>query len=85
MPVATTDTRVASSRVGSMASTAQPSAKPTFGQCADQYITAHEGAWRNRKHRQQWSQTLTTHAASIRGMPVDQVDANAVRRVLEPI
>ena len=52
---------------------------------ADQYIAAHEGSWRNRKHRQQWSQTLTTHAASIRDTPVDQVDANAVRTVLEPI
>jgi hypothetical protein len=57
----------------------------TFGQCADAYIRAHEGSWKNRKHRQQWSQTLTAHAASIRDLPVDQVDANAVRRVLEPI
>jgi len=27
----------------------------------------------------------TAHAASIRSTPVDQVDANAVRRLLEPI
>jgi integrase len=67
------------------ASSAAKAGAPTFGQMADQYIAAHEGSWRNRKHRQQWSQTLTTHAASIRNMPVGQVDANAVRRVLEPI
>ena len=67
------------------ASTARPSAKPTFGQCADAYIRAHQTGWRNAKHGRQWSQTLTTHAASIRSTPVDQVDANAVRRVLEPI
>ena len=58
---------------------------PTFGQCADAYIRGHEGSWKNRKHRQQWSQTLTSHAASIRDTPVDRVDANAVRGVLEPI
>ena len=66
-------------------STARPSAKPTFGQCADAYIRAHQTGWRNAKHGRQWSQTLNAHAASIRSTPVDQVDANAVRRVLEPI
>jgi integrase len=66
-------------------SAARPGAKPTFGQCADAYIRAHQTGWRNAKHGRQWSQTLTTHAASIRDTPVDQVDANAVRRVLEPI
>jgi integrase len=66
-------------------SAARPSAKPTFGQCADAYIRAHLTGWRNAKHGRQWSQTLTTHAADIRNTPVDQVDANAVRRVLEPI
>jgi integrase len=66
-------------------SAARPGAKPTFGQCADAYIRAHQTGWRNAKHGRQWSQTLTTHAADIRDTPVDQVDANAVRRVLEPI
>src|SRR5208337_4865837 len=67
------------------AAVAAKAGMPTFGQCADAYIRAHEGSWKNRKHRQQWSQTLTSHAASIRDTPVDRVDANAVRRVLEPI
>ena len=58
---------------------------PTFGACADAYIRSHETGWRSAKHAAQWSQTLTVHAASIRNTPVDQVDANAVRRVLEPI
>ena len=64
---------------------APPSGKPTFGQCADAYIRAHESGWRSAKHARQWSSTLTTHAASIRDVAVDQVDANAVRRLLEPI
>ena len=58
---------------------------PTFGAMADQYIAAHEAGWRNPKHRWQWRQTLTTYAAPIRDMPVDQIDAKAVLRVLEPI
>ncbi len=64
---------------------APPSGKPTFGQCADAYIRAHQSGWRSAKHARQWSSTLTTHAASIRDVAVDQVDANAVRRLLEPI
>jgi len=31
----------------------------TFKQCAGKYIEAHEGAWRNVKHGQQWTNTLT--------------------------
>ena len=58
---------------------------PTFGMMADQYIAAHEAGWRNAKHRWQWRQTLTAYAAPIRDMPVDQIDAKAVLRVLEPI
>src|SRR5437016_1494136 len=30
----------------------------TFDECATAYITAHEAAWRNAKHRQQWINTL---------------------------
>ena len=36
------------------ATLAVQSAKPSFGQMADQYIEAHEGSWRNPKHRRQW-------------------------------
>jgi ferredoxin len=58
---------------------------PTFGECADAFLKAHDPSWRNPKHAQQWAMTLTKYCASIRATPVDQVDANAVRRVLEPI
>lgn len=26
----------------------------TFDRCAEAYVSAHEPAWRNEKHRQQW-------------------------------
>ena len=57
---------------------------PTFGQCADQYIAAHGSGWRNSKHRQQWAMTLREYCRPIRETPVDQIDAKAVLRVLEP-
>jgi integrase len=58
---------------------------PTFGTMADQYIAAHEAGWRNAKHAWQWRQMLTAHAAPIRNLPVDQIDAKAVLTVLTPI
>jgi integrase len=57
---------------------------PTFGESADAYLKAHEAGWRNPKHRQQWAMTLREYCAPIRNTPVDQIDAKAVLRVLEP-
>ena len=57
---------------------------PTFGQCADQYLAAHESGWKNPKHRQQWAMTLRKYCAPIRDLPVDKIDAKAVLKVLEP-
>jgi len=31
----------------------------TFEECAEQYITAHEGGWKNAVHRRQWGSTFT--------------------------
>ena len=58
---------------------------PTFGTMADQYIAAHEAGWRNDKHRYQWDMSLRKYAAPIRNLPVDQIDAKAVLKVLTPI
>jgi integrase len=58
----------------------------TFVQVADAYIAAHEGSWRNPKHKQQWRNTLDTYAAPILGrVSVAEVDVGLVMRVLEPI
>ncbi|KLU20254.1 integrase [Caballeronia mineralivorans PML1(12)] len=58
----------------------------TFKQCASKYIEAHEGTWRNVKHTQQWTNTLTTYAYPIIGAlrPKD-IDTDLVLRVLKPI
>jgi integrase len=65
---------------------AQQAAKVTFAVAAAHYIAAHEAGWRNPKHRQQWRNTLTAYVEPIIGaVPVADVDANMVLRVLQPI
>jgi hypothetical protein len=52
---------------------------------ADKYVETHEGGWRNPKHRWQWTQTLTSHCAPIRDMPVDQIGTDDILAVLKPL
>jgi integrase len=58
---------------------------PTFGECADAFIETHRSSWRNDKHIAQWTTTLSTHCASIRALPIDKIDTEAVLKVLQPI
>ena len=67
------------------AKTVPPSAAPTFGAMADQYIEAHEATWRNAKHRYQWRQTLTDYCGPIRGLPVGQIATADLLAVLKPL
>lgn len=41
----------------------------SFGAVAIEHIEAHEPAWKNAKHRQQWRNTLTTYASTIWNAP----------------
>lgn len=62
------------------------SSQPTFNWCADAYIAAHEPGWRNKKHAEQWRNTLNTYAGTVFGdKPVDQIGLALVMQVLEPI
>lgn len=64
----------------------KPQKAITFADCAAGYIKDHADGWRNPKHRQQWTNTLTTHAyPHIGNMPVDQIDIHDIKKVLEPI
>ena len=68
------------------AAQAQQAARVSFAEAAALYIAAHEAGWRNPKHRQQWRNTLTTYAEPVIGaIPVADIDANMVLRVLMPI
>jgi integrase len=58
----------------------------TFDKCADAYVSAHEIAWKNEKHRQQWRNTLTTYASPVFGsVSVQDIDTDHVMRAIEPI
>jgi integrase len=72
-------------REGRAGGKAAPTGTPTFGQCADAHLSAHDAEWRNPKHAQQWAMTLTKYCAPIRDLPVDQVDTAAILSVLTPI
>ena len=49
----------------------------TFDACAAAYLEAHEEAWRNAKHREQWRNTLSSYAS-----PGLRFPAGAVGRCL---
>jgi hypothetical protein len=46
---------------------------------------AHESGWRNRKHRQQWRNTLKAYAYPVLGdLPVASIDTDGKARHLPP-
>lgn len=52
----------------------------------EQFMAAHEGSWRNRKHRQQWRNTLDTYAKPVLGgLTVAAIGTPEVTKVLDPI
>ena len=58
---------------------------PTFGVMADAFLDTHKDGWRNDKHRQQWTMTLTRYCEPIRATPVDAIDTEAVFSILKPL
>lgn len=58
---------------------------PLFGTFAEVYIATHEEAWRNPKHRQQWRNTINTHARALLKRPVGEIMVDDVVAVLKPI
>ena len=57
----------------------------TFGEAVDRYLAAHQGKWRNAKHRDQWRSTLTNCAASLGPMPLPAIDTQDVEAALKAI
>lgn len=57
-----------------------------FRQRAEQYIKAHEGEWRNDKHKYQWRATLQTYAFPIIGdLSASAITAAHIVEALRPI
>lgn len=58
----------------------------TFQRAAEQYISTHESAWKNAKHRQQWENTLAQYANPVLGrLMVKEIEHTHVLQVLDPI
>lgn len=58
----------------------------TFDHCAKEYIAAHRGSWKNKKHAAQWESTIATYASPLIGaLPVAAIDTPLVVKVLQPI
>src|SRR5262249_53725663 len=58
----------------------------TFADCARCYLKAHEAAWRNEKHRQQWNSTLRDYVVPVIGTtPVASVGTAEIMQILEPL
>ena len=58
---------------------------PTFRECAEEFIAAHQAEWTNAVHARQWRNTLATYVFPLLGeIPVSEVDTRLVMRVLEP-
>ena len=58
----------------------------TFEQCASRYIDDNKSGWKNDKHAQQWTNTLTQYAYPVMGkLPVSDIDLPQVLAVLQPI
>ncbi|MFM0211785.1 integrase arm-type DNA-binding domain-containing protein [Paraburkholderia sediminicola] len=61
-------------------------ANVTFREAAEAYIRAREPEWRNRKHVQQWGNTLKTYAYPVIGeVRVRDIDTAMIVRILQPI
>jgi integrase len=63
----------------------KPTKGTTFGECTDRLIESMQQAWRNPKHRAQWTMTLKVYAASLRRLPVEAVGTDDVLSVLKPL
>lgn len=57
-----------------------------FRGCAEAYLASHASSWKNAKHRWQWQSSLERCAYPVFGhLPVAEIDAALVMRVLDPI
>jgi len=65
---------------------AQKIAKVRFKEVAQTYIDANEDTWKNKKHRQQWKNSLATYVYPIMGdLAVSEIETKHVLAAIEPI
>ncbi|WP_269619218.1 tyrosine-type recombinase/integrase [Zhongshania sp. BJYM1] len=65
---------------------AEAARKMTFRNCAETYIDDMSPHWKNRKHEQQWRNTLKTYAYPVIGdKPAADIELDDVLAILQPI
>jgi hypothetical protein len=58
----------------------------TFAEAAAMYIRAHQAAWRDPRHAQQWRSSLDRYVMPTLGdIAVSAIDTSDVMRILEPL
>ena len=58
----------------------------TFREAAKRYIDGHKAGWKNAKHANQWTATLTSYAYPLLGdLPASLIETAHILAVLEPI
>ena len=58
----------------------------TFQEMCDEFIKNFQVEWTNKKHTQQWTNTLNTYASPIIGkLPLDKINNNHICKILNPI
>lgn len=66
--------------------TAEADSGPTFREFALQCIKAKSHEWRNKKHGEQWYNTLATYADPVIGaLPLYEIDTEHILKILTPI
>lgn len=77
---------LAARRAARAALSAEQASFLNFEDAAKQYITAHEGGWKNQKHTAQWRTTLESYAYPVIGrLHVRDIALNHILNILEPI
>jgi integrase len=65
---------------------AEQAKQVTFSDAVTQFLNAKSGEWSNRKHGDQWRNTLREYAEPVLGpMLVSDIDVTHIERVLSPI
>jgi integrase len=58
----------------------------SFRDAAERFLDLHKAEWRNKKHRQQWENTLKTYAyPSLGSRPISAIDGALITEALSPI
>jgi integrase len=77
---------IAERQAGQLRAKLEAARAMTFKQCAEAYIEAHKGSWKNDKHAAQWPSTLETYAYPVFGdLSVQTIDVALVTKAVEPI